>query len=134
MRYPCKLKYLDEAVGGTWRIFGRHLTINAVDIANDKGDVLAKVPVDKAPRLVRAHEALMQVVYEELGIPQTKTPEMSVRFDDVYLGGTFFLTPEGSGYRGLWIKTTMTSATLHLMSEEVCPKQSFPPDYRVYLL
>ena len=44
MKYPCREKYIDEAMGGQWFLFGTYPS-GAVDIANQYGDVLLEVPL-----------------------------------------------------------------------------------------
>jgi hypothetical protein len=58
-------KYIDEAVGGVWFIFGEHED-GSVDISNGTNDVFTKLSLDQALKLVEIRDEFLEKLYQVL--------------------------------------------------------------------
>lgn len=56
-------KYIDEAVGGNWVVFGTHDNGLTVDVAGCYGDVFTRVTPETAERLIAARDRFLKELY-----------------------------------------------------------------------
>lgn len=65
MQVPMREKYIDEATGGVWFIFGAR-NDGTVDVSDGNRDVFTGVPKDVAKQLIHARDRFLHEVYEIL--------------------------------------------------------------------
>ena len=58
-------KYIEEAVGKAWFIFGEHED-GSVDISNGIDDVFTKLALDQARRLLKIRDSFLTELFKEL--------------------------------------------------------------------
>jgi hypothetical protein len=62
MKIPMREKYVDEAIGGPWFVWGE----SSMDVVNERGDVFVSLPPDVAERIVALHSQFRQQLYSVL--------------------------------------------------------------------
>lgn len=66
---PCREKYLDETpMLAGWFVFGTSEDGSHVDLSDGNDDVMVKVPIAKAHRILVARDAFCKAIREELAL------------------------------------------------------------------
>jgi len=65
----CREKYLDETpMFANWFVFGTSSDGAFVDLADGMNDVITKLPIQKAEKIIQARDAFCKVLREELAL------------------------------------------------------------------
>lgn len=62
MKLPMREKYVDEALGGPWHVFGVHQD-GTVDVADASRDVFSGLPPEVAEMVVKVQEGFRRKLY-----------------------------------------------------------------------
>lgn len=66
---PFREKYLDETpMFSDWMIFGSSLDGKTCDISNSEDDIITKISLEKANRIIAARAAFCKVLHDELAL------------------------------------------------------------------